>query len=236
MRLFRFSGIQVSVHWSWLIAGAYIIENRRENYSSLAWNVAEYVALFAIVLLHEFGHAFACRQVGGRADSIVLWPLGGVAYVAPPQRPGAQLWSIAAGPLVNVALIPVFYLLVQWSGAFGPWYILSNSDRFLRALFETNLVILLFNIFPVYPLDGGQMLRSVLWYGIGPIRSLKAATFIGFIGAGLFGLYALKQQDLWLGVMALFLFMNCRSGWLQAKAWSEYERTNGPISSPRNRP
>ena len=48
-----------------------------------------YLALFSIVLLHEFGHALACRQVGGKADQIVLWPLGGVAYVAPPPRPGA---------------------------------------------------------------------------------------------------------------------------------------------------
>ena len=67
----------------------------------------ECLALFVIVLLHEFGHALACRQVGGQANQIVLWPLGGVAYVAPPPRPGPTLWSIAAGPLVNVALTPV---------------------------------------------------------------------------------------------------------------------------------
>ena len=65
---------------------------------------------------HEFGHALACRQVGGSANQIILWPLGGVAYVNPPQRPGATLWSIAAGPLVNVALLPVLgvaFLLSQ---------------------------------------------------------------------------------------------------------------------------
>jgi Zn-dependent protease len=67
----------------------------------------EYLALFSIVLMHEFGHALACRQVGGTADQILLWPFGGVAYVNPPQRPGAMLWSIAAGPLVNVALFPL---------------------------------------------------------------------------------------------------------------------------------
>ena len=75
----------------------------------------EYLALFVIVLLHEFGHALACRQVGGQADQIVLWPLGGVAYVAPPPRPGATLWSIAAGPLVNVVLVPVLTILWFWA-------------------------------------------------------------------------------------------------------------------------
>jgi Zn-dependent protease len=85
----------------------YEINQRSGRYTSLTWNVLEYLALLLIVLLHEFGHSLACRQVGGQADRIVLWPLGGVAYVQPPQRPGATLWSIAAGPLVNVALIPV---------------------------------------------------------------------------------------------------------------------------------
>src|SRR3954470_6909181 len=110
-RLFRLFGIDVFLHWSWIVVGALEIQYRRGQYSSVGWNVAEYLALFAIVLLHEFGHALACRQVGGRADRILLWPLGGVAFVDPPPRPGATLWSIAAGPLVNVALIPVLFAL-----------------------------------------------------------------------------------------------------------------------------
>src|SRR5438874_7212938 len=113
------AGIDVFLHWSWFLVAAYEIANRTRNYSSLAWNAAEYLGLFLIVLLHEFGHALACRQVGGTADRIVLWPLGGVAYVSPPQRPGATLWSIAAGPLVNVALLPVLIFLSGVSGTLG---------------------------------------------------------------------------------------------------------------------
>ena len=64
-----------------------------------------------LILAHEFGHSLACRSVGGEANRIVLWPLGGIAYVSPPQRPGATLWSIAAGPLVNVALVPVLFVV-----------------------------------------------------------------------------------------------------------------------------
>ncbi len=109
IRLFRFSGIDVFLHWSWFLLAAYEIERGGiGRYSSVAWNVLEYLALFLIVTLHEFGHSLACRQVGGQANQIVLWPLGGVAYVDPPQRPGATLWSIAAGPLVNVVLFPIF--------------------------------------------------------------------------------------------------------------------------------
>ncbi len=105
-RIFRFAGIDVFLHWSWFLLAAYEINARTRAYSSLTWNVLEYLSLFFIVMLHEFGHALACRQVGGTANQIVLWPLGGVAYVDPPPRPGATLWSIAAGPLVNVVLVP----------------------------------------------------------------------------------------------------------------------------------
>src|SRR5580693_2280469 len=111
IRLFRFDGIDVFLHWSWFLVAAFEISNRTRHYSSLAWALLEYLALFLIVLLHEFGHALACRQVGGTANQIVLWPIGGVAYVNPPQRPGATLWSIAAGPLVNVAFLVGLWLL-----------------------------------------------------------------------------------------------------------------------------
>src|SRR5579862_5603362 len=106
-RIFTFNGIQVFLHWSWFLWAVYETRSGIGSYSSNTWNVLEFLALFLIVLMHEFGHALACRQVGGRADQIVLWPLGGVAYVDPPPRPGATLWSIAAGPLVNVVLFPI---------------------------------------------------------------------------------------------------------------------------------
>jgi Zn-dependent protease len=100
IHLFRFAGIDLFLHWSWFLVAAYEINGRARTYSSLTWNVLEYLALFLIVMLHEFGHALA-HQVGGIANRITLWPMGGVAYVNPPPRPGATLWSIAAGPLVN---------------------------------------------------------------------------------------------------------------------------------------
>src|SRR5205809_3337787 len=113
IRLFKFSGITVYLHFSWFLIAAYEFSRRTGVYSSMVWAAFEYLALFAIVLLHEFGHALACRQTGGRAEQIVLWPLGGIAFVDPPRRPGAMLWSIAAGPLVNVLLIPVLWLALR---------------------------------------------------------------------------------------------------------------------------
>src|SRR5215469_6083362 len=170
-RLFRFSGIEVFLHWSWFVVAAYEISARGRRYSSVGWNIAEYLALFLIVTLHEFGHALACRQVGGTANQIVLWPLGGVAYVNPPPRPAATLWSIAAGPLVNVALLPIFSVLVIFSRSSGWATTMPNAHGFLRAVWFMNLGLLIFNMLPIYPLDGGQILRSLLWFVAGRARS-----------------------------------------------------------------
>src|SRR5436190_14095950 len=134
LKLFRHAGIQVYLHWSWFLVAFYEIKMRRTSYESYQWNALEYICLFLIVLMHEFGHSLACRQVGGKADQIVLWPLGGVAYVAPPERPGANLWSIAAGPLVNVVLLPVIYgifFLAQQAGGLDRS---AEPYQFLRAV------------------------------------------------------------------------------------------------------
>ena len=217
IRLFRFSGIDVFLHWSWFLVAVYEINGRARNYSSITWNVMEYLALFLIVMLHEFGHSLACRQVGGTANRIVLWPLGGVAYVNPPQRPGATLWSIAAGPLVNVAFVIILWSLGILNRANGWADAIPNAHPFLRTLLFINLGLLIFNLLPIYPLDGGQILRSLLWFVMGRARSLMAATVIGFIGvAGIIALAVLRQSA-WLGVISVFILMNCWSGLQQAR-------------------
>jgi Zn-dependent protease len=218
IRLFRVGGIQVSLHWWWFVVAFLEISYRKNAYTSLAWNIAEYLALFVIVLLHEFGHALACRQTGGTADDIVLWPFGGIAFVRPPQRPGAQLWSIAAGPLVNVVLVPVLYGLL-WAGDSLGWYEGSpDLPRFIFTLCWINNGLLAFNLLPVYPLDGGQILRSLLWFVFGRARSLQIASIIGFIGIAALLALAIWLGRLWLGLVVLFLGQQCLVGYRQSQA------------------
>lgn len=212
IRLFRAAGIDLYLHWSWFLVAYYQISLRAGRYTSLTWNVLEYLALFCIVLLHEFGHSLACRQVGGKADRIVLWPLGGVAYVQPPQRPGATLWSIAAGPLVNVVLIPVLLLLVKLAQANGLDGTMPDAFRLLQTVAYINTVILIFNLLPIYPLDGGQILRSLLWFFFGRAWSLMAAAVVGFIGVACLFLLALAERSAWIGVLAVFILLNCWRG------------------------
>ena len=219
-RLFRLFGIDVFLHWSWFLVALYKTRDPTHQYSSSAWNWLEYVTLFLIVLMHEFGHALACRQVGGQANQIVLWPLGGVAYVAPPQRPGAMLCSIAAGPLVNVALFPVFTVLLLLGRSAGWPGTMPDVYTFVVVIWFINTGLLILNLLPIYPLDGGQILRSLLWYVFGRARSLMIATLVGFVGMAALIPFIVKAHDPWLYVLAAFIVLNCWNGVMQARRLS----------------
>jgi len=217
IHLFRLFGIDVYLHWSWFLILVYVLQISDQSDSPLILNILGLLTLFLIVLLHEFGHALACKQVGGQANQIVMWPLGGVAYVAPPQRPGAMLWSIAAGPLVNVVLFSASTVLLVIGGLSG----LSNQIPFFwdyLAIFAyINLILLKFNLLPVFPLDGGQILWSLLWFKFGKARSMMIATIIGFIGIAAMIPYVLTQHKSWYYILAAFVAFNCWGGFQQAR-------------------
>lgn len=230
-RLFQVFGITVYLHWSWLLVAAFEVSYRGQNFSSPAWNVAEYLALFGIVLLHEFGHSLACRQVGGRADQIVLWPLGGVAYVQPPPRPGAVLWSIAAGPLVNVALAPVLFMALRFcpteamqQGGDQLLDAAPDITKFVLTLNFVNALLLVFNLLPIYPLDGGQILQALLWFIVGRARSLLIASTLGLIVGACLVIPLLLTQRFWLALMALFVASRSWYGFQQARMRIKLEK------------
>jgi len=217
IHLFRLFGIDVYLHWAWFFAAWYFI-SAAKGYSSSIWSVLECLSLFLIVLMHEFGHQLACRQVGGQSHDIILWPLGGVAYVSPPQRPGAQLWSIVAGPLVNVALFPILTVVVFLARSAGWADTLPDAYLFVLTLWYINTVLLAFNLMPIYPLDGGQILRSLLWFAFGRARSLMIATVIGFIGIAAFIPVVIMANQMWYYLLAGFAVLNCWGGLMQARA------------------
>jgi Zn-dependent protease len=235
LRLFRLFGIDVYIHWSWLLVAFFQVQYRAAVaqagegawlYDSGRWYWIEYLALFGIVLLHEFGHALACRSVGGIADHIVLWPLGGIAFGKPPPRPGPVLWTVAAGPLVNVLLVPVLG---------GLWFLSAQQDWasfnadlpvFIKTIFSLNLILLLINLMPVYPLDGGQILQALLWFVIGRADSLMVVSILGMIGGGILFLIALASLSVLWCVMAAFVTFSAYAGFRHGRMLSRI--LNGP--------
>jgi Zn-dependent protease len=235
LRLLHLAGISVYVHWSWLLVAVFQVQYRaglaQEDsvllplYDSPRWYWIEYLSLFAIVLMHEFGHVLACRQVGGIADHIVLWPLGGIALARPPLRPGPLLWTVAAGPLVNVALLPVLGGLYLLAGHFDWATVNADLPLFLRALFWINVFLLGFNLIPVYPMDGGQILHALLWFAIGRADSLLIVSIMGIVIGSLMLPLTLILGPLWC-LMAVFLVYVAYAGFRQSRVLARV--LNGP--------
>jgi len=220
-RLFEAFGITVHLHWTWFLLLALQVHwamNRDGLFDHPGWHIGLFLGIFAIVTLHEFGHALACRSVGGFADTIVLWPLGGVAFGRPPDRPGPILWWVAAGPLVNVALVPLTLVPLAIVGGGEVPGAGSDLQTFVYAVAFVNVVLLVFNMLPIYPLDGGQVLQAVLWFFLGKAKSLTIVAYIGMGGAVLIGLYALSRGEIILLLIAAFVGWQAYHGLKLARA------------------
>jgi len=226
LHLIRAFKIDVYLHASWFLLPVLHWQFGSRLVDSYATHFLLYIALFTIVLLHEFGHALACRSVGGKANLIILWPLGGIAFVQPPPRPWPVLWSIAAGPLVNVALAPVLWGLHVYFGAeiVGGGVVGGELASFITLVMLINLTMLVFNLLPIYPLDGGQMLHAVLWMFIGRANSLRVCSVLGIVcGLGL-AVWAAVTFSVILLLIAMFVVWQAASGLLLAWRLSKHER------------
>lgn len=213
-------GIRVRVHIFFVIFVALELLRLQEPMWTLRWTAI----LFGSVLLHEFGHALACRRVGGQADDILLWPLGGLAFCAPPRRPWPEFVTVIWGPLVNVILCAIAYTaLWVMLGADGmpvtfnpferylaPVYVLSPLEALLADIFVVNYILLLFNMLLVfYPFDGGRLVQIALWTRLGYGRSVMLATGVGMVGAVGIALWGLAAATFLLVLIGVFGFYTC---------------------------
>ncbi|MCA9287607.1 MAG: hypothetical protein KDA05_03425 [Phycisphaerales bacterium] len=189
-----------------------------------------WLGLFLLVLLHEYGHCFTCRRVGGEADDILMWPLGGLASCRPPHDWRADLWTTIGGPAVNAALVvPLGALVLALTGRwetviFYPfelnpvWGALGGSYLAIIAwsLYFTNWMLLLFNVLlPMYPMDGGRILHAILWARMGHAPATRLVVRIGLgVAAGL-AVFAIVFNTTRLIGLAIFGGITC---------WMEMQR------------
>lgn len=200
IRLYTAWGIEVRLHLLFLlIALGELIQGLVKDNAGLGYRALALGSLFGLVLLHEYGHCIACRWVGGSANRIVLWPLGGLAFCAPPPDWRSNLITTIGGPVVNLALIPVFAgvllaLGVDWTAVlYNPFnagpvlsglHLRSGAQPYwlfwLWWMHTLNAGLFLFNVLlPMYPMDSGRMVHALVWRRIGHRRATDIVTRLG---------------------------------------------------------
>jgi Zn-dependent protease len=206
-------GIEVRIHITFLLFLVWIwfINYQVGGVTGAVQGVVLILALFACVLLHEFGHAFAARGFGIRTPDITLLPIGGVARLNRiPEKPWQELVVAIAGPLVNVVIIVVLILVMQTSAAIDqPEDLESPAFGFLDKIVYVNKMLVLFNLIPAFPMDGGRVLRALLAMAMPYVRATQIAAWIGQGLAVAFGIFGIFFNP-WLVFIAYFIFVGAR--------------------------
>ena len=215
-RVARFAGIDIKVHWSFLILlGWFFLSYYRQTdqIESGFYGAGFVLAVFACVVAHEFGHALMARHYGIRTRHITMLPIGGLASLERiPERPREELAVALAGPAVNLAIVALLWVYLLATGQLGSLnnYLVDPDPLdprfFAENLFVANLVLVVFNLIPAFPMDGGRVLRALLAMRWKRARATRFAAGIGrtlavgMIFLGFFG-------NPWLVFIGIFVYL-----------------------------
>ncbi len=165
------------------------------------------VALFACVLLHELGHVFAARRYGVQTPDVTLLPIGGVARLERiPEEPTQELVIAIAGPLVNVVIAAAIIIGLHGLMPLQSYEVQNPGASLFSRLAWANVFLVVFNLIPAFPMDGGRVLRALLAYRLGHARATQIAAAVGQGLAFLFGILGLFGNPLLLFI-ALFVYL-----------------------------
>lgn len=210
----RIAGTVIKVHVTFvLLVALWAIRGYEEGGPSGALAGAlTLLALFACILLHEFGHILMARRFGVRTPDVILLPIGGVARLERiPEEPKQELLIALAGPAVTLAIIVVLYLILQLTGSPVTLGALSPEGPFLAQLLEVNVYLLAFNLIPAFPMDGGRVLRALLASRLGLVRGTRIAATLGQMLAVAGGLYGITANETFLILIAFFVFLGAHA-------------------------
>jgi Zn-dependent protease len=225
IRIARLFGIDIYVHFTFLLllAGIAFAQYARTGNVAAALSEMLFVALiFATVVMHEYGHALTARAFGVATRDITLLPIGGVARLERiPENPYQELAIAVAGPAVNVVLA---IACAAWLAATNRFSAPVSPDfmegSLVWRMLKINVALVLFNMIPAFPMDGGRVLRAVLAMGLGYVRATQIAAGIGQLFAMLLGFWGLTSGGLILVLVAFFVWLGAaqESQWVAVKA------------------
>ena len=217
LKLGRVAGIKIEVHWTFILLLIWVVfldVRRGGTTASALLNIALILFLFVCVVLHELGHSLTARRFNIPTKKITLLPIGGVASIEKmPEKPSQELLVALAGPAVNVVLAMLLYLVVPIQTYMS--LDAANLENLLSApslqtllfyLFIANVMLVLFNMIPAFPMDGGRVLRALLSYRMDRVKATDIAASIGQVFAVIFFVLGLLYNP-FLVLIALFIFI-----------------------------
>lgn len=215
LSLGKIAGIKVSIHWTFLILLAWIVYVNYQVGSTsqeLLWSVIYVIAIFVCVVLHEYGHALTARKFNIGTRDITLYPIGGIASLESiPKKPKEELLVAIAGPAVNVVIAVVFLPFIDLSLIFeSAGFTQINGSNFLTSVVSVNIWLVLFNMIPAFPMDGGRVFRALLALKLDRVKATRIAAGLGqilAIGFMLFGLYS----NPFLFIIGLFIYFSAQA-------------------------
>jgi Zn-dependent protease/predicted transcriptional regulator len=222
-KLGRFAGIDVYMHTTFLLLLAWVgysqwLENR--SWNDVLNGILFILALFLCVVLHEYGHALTARRYGIKTRDITLYPIGGVARLERmPEKPVEELWVALMGPAVNVVIGALLLVYLLATNTLSPMnQITVGSGSIFERLMIVNVTLVLFNLLPAFPMDGGRVLRALLAMRMDYVRATQVAALIGQGMAFVLGFIGLFGNPFLLFI-ALFVWIGAsqESGAVQVK-------------------
>lgn len=210
-KLGEFRGITVTMHATFLILLAFVVISHWSDGHSLAKTlegVGFILALFSCVVFHEFGHALMAARFGIKTRDITLLPIGGVARLERmPEKPVQELWVALAGPFVNVLIATVLFGWIRITSSFTPLEQLGvTSGSFLERLMMVNVLMIVFNMLPAFPMDGGRVLRALLATRLEYSRATQIAASVGQFMALMFAFMGILGNPFMIFI-ALFVWI-----------------------------
>lgn len=210
-KLGRFAGIDVYVHATFLLLIGWVGVSHwleHQSWGEVFNGILFILALFACVVLHEYGHALTARKYGIKTRDITLYPIGGVARLERmPEKPIEELWVALMGPAVNVVIAAGLFAYLYLTNSLVPLNQLTvASGSFLERLMTVNISLVLFNLIPAFPMDGGRVLRAILAMRMDYVRATQIAASIGQGMAFLLGFWGLFNNPFLLFI-AFFVWI-----------------------------
>lgn len=217
LRLGTVAGIGIFVHWTFFLLIAFILFLRIGGGDTLPealLDIGFVFALFGCVVLHELGHALTARHYGVQTRDITLLPIGGVARLESiPEVPMQEFWVAVAGPAVNVVIAAVLFVVIRIQGRVIEITEAAEmlSGSFLTNLMMVNIFLVLFNMLPAFPMDGGRVLRALLATRMSRVRATYIAANVGQAMAILFGIIGIFSGQIMLLFIAMFVYMGAQA-------------------------